>query len=215
VAKSQLSPRKLPLQRRSQETVNAILEAGARVFAERGFAAGNTNRIAEVAGVSIGSLYEYFPNKESILVALAERRLQQMQSDVELLLTSAQAHSEAPETLLRRFVTTMLEVHERDPELNRIVFSEAPHPAELHTCILQMEETLAQAVASLLRQRHELDLPDPSTTAHLIVQTVEALTHRFVQHGIHDLAREPFIEEVVALLRGYLAQVNSGPSSGV
>ena len=207
--KSGLSPRKLPRQRRSRETVDAILDAGARVFAKRGFAAGTTNRIAEVAGVSIGSLYEYFPNKEAILVALAERGLQQMLSDVESLLASARARSEAPEALLRSFVTAMLEVHERDSELHRIVFSEAPHPPELHTCVLRMEETLAHTVEELLCRSEELDLPDSDTTAHLIIQTTEALTHRFVHHGIHDLPRDDFIDEVVALLHAYLMQASS------
>jgi AcrR family transcriptional regulator len=208
VARSRLSPRKLPRQRRSRETVDAILEAGARVFAERGYQAGSTNRIAEAAGVSIGSLYEYFPNKEAILVALAERRLEQMVSEIETLLAASRESAESVESLLQRFVSAMLEVHERDPHLHRLVFAEAPHPPELHACVLQTEESLAHAVEALLRGRPELSLPDPDTAAHLVVQTVEALTHRFVHHGIHDLAREAFIAEVVALLTGYLERPN-------
>lgn len=213
MSKNGLSPRKLPRQRRSRETVTAILEAGARVFAELGFAGASTNRIAHVAGVSIGSLYEYFPNKEAILLALAERGLERMLSDVESLLEAARTRSEAPEALLRSFVTAMLEVHERDSELHRIVFSEAPHPPELHTCVLRMEETLSHTVEELLSRSGELNLPDTDTAAHLIVQTTEALTHRFVHHGIHDLARDVFIDEVVALLHAYLVQASSRSSA--
>jgi AcrR family transcriptional regulator len=70
-----LVPRKLPKQERSEATVESILDAAAQVFERHGYAAGTTSRIAERAGVSIGSLYQYFPNKDAILVALVHRHL--------------------------------------------------------------------------------------------------------------------------------------------
>ncbi len=200
----ELSPRKRPRQRRSIETVDAIVEAAARVFAERGYAGGSTNRIALTAGVSIGSLYEYFPNKGSILVAVAERHLGRMIADVERLLERAQAGCEPLEPLLRRFVLAMLEVHERDPALHHVVFAEAPHPPELHECVLQSEERLAHSWLSILQQLGDARVRDADTAAHLIVQLTEALTHRFVLHGLHDLSTDVFIEEVVVLLKRYL-----------
>src|SRR5258706_15921924 len=68
-------PRKLPRQARSKATVDAIVEACARLLQGGDYAAVTTNHIAERAGVGIGTLYEFFPNKESIVAALAERRL--------------------------------------------------------------------------------------------------------------------------------------------
>jgi AcrR family transcriptional regulator len=203
-ARGELSPRKRPRQRRSLATVNAILEAAARVFAEVGFARGSTNRIAQTAGVSVGSLYEYFPNKDAILVALAERGVEEMMSEVQMRLDSSRASGESLDSLLQSFVLAMLEAHEKAPDLHRAVFSEAPHPPELHACVLHMEEALAHALEELLRRSPEARLRDSDTAAHLVVQTVEALTHRFVHHGIHDLEREAFVLEVVSLLRGYL-----------
>ncbi len=202
--KDLLSPRKQPRQGRSRQTWNEILEAAARVFGERGYAAGTTNHIARVAGVSIGSLYEYFPNKDAILVALAERHLERMTLEVERLLAEAQDRAEPIGALLHRFVTAMVSVHRGEPDLLRVLFSEAPHPSELHACVLRMEETLAHSVEVLLRQSPELALRDPDTAAHLVVQTVEALTHRFVQHGIHELEDGVFVEEVVRMLASYL-----------
>jgi len=69
----QLSPRKAPRQSRSQATVTAILDATARILLERGYAAASTNAVAELAGVSVGSLYQYFPNKEALIAALQAR----------------------------------------------------------------------------------------------------------------------------------------------
>lgn len=204
-ARRQLTPRKRPTQQRSQGTVDAILEAGARVFAQRGFAGGTTNHIAQTAGVSIGSLYEYFPNKGAILVAIAQRQLDQMIEDVQNSIAEGKPEEPLAE-LLRRFVGTMLDVHESDPELHRVLFAEAPHPSELHACVLQMEETLAHTIEARLSACPEVAARDTDTAAHLTVQTVEALTHRFVHHGIHDLGREAFIDEVVALLGSYLVR---------
>lgn len=203
--RGELSPRKRPRQQRSQDTVDAILEAGARVFAERGFAGGTTNHIAVTAGVSVGSLYEYFPNKGAILVAIAQRQLDRMIAEVQRAIAEGEPREPLRE-LLSRFVETMLAVHESDPELHRVLFGEAPHPSELHACVLQMEETLAHTIEARLSACPEVATRDRDTAAHLVVQTVEALTHRYVHHGIHELGREAFVAEVVVLLRAYLTQ---------
>lgn len=78
VARSPAKPRRSPKQARSRERVDAILDAAEAVFLERGFATATTNQIAARAGTSIGSLYRFFPNKEALLVALAERFAQRM-----------------------------------------------------------------------------------------------------------------------------------------
>jgi len=204
-----LKPRKRPVQRRSRETVDAIVEAAARVLAERGYAHATTNRIAETAGVSIGSLYEYFPNKDAILVAVAERHLAQMLDGVERALAVADGVVDSLDGLVRRLIEALLEIHERSSDLDRVLFSEAPHPPALHACVLQIEGRLAHAVEGLLQRVAELELRDADTAAHLVVQTAEALIHRFVQHGIHDLSRGDFVDEVAALLGGYLRGAGS------
>ena len=73
-----VSPRKLPRQARSQATVDALLDATAQVLVERGYARTTTNAVAERAGVSVGSLYQYFPNKDALITALQQRHVRQM-----------------------------------------------------------------------------------------------------------------------------------------
>lgn len=204
-----LTPRKKPLQRRAQETVDTILEAAAQVFADAGYDEGTTNRIAERAGVSIGSLYQYFPNKNALLVALVEREVESGISRMEGWLDAAR-HAEArsaPEglqSLLLSFVAALVELHRANPELHRLLFEEASHPPELHDCVLRLEGTLAHGWEEILIAHPEVVVSDPDTAAHFLVQTAEALTHRFVQHGIHDLPGPAFESELVALLYRYL-----------
>ena len=69
------NPRKTLRQQRSRETVERILEAAAHIFNERGYTEATTNEIADEADVSIGSLYQYFPNKDALLLALAHKHI--------------------------------------------------------------------------------------------------------------------------------------------
>jgi AcrR family transcriptional regulator len=73
MARIEVKPRKAPRQARSQATVEAILAAAARVLSRESLSGFNTNRVAEVAGVSVGSLYQYFPNKSALVAALIDR----------------------------------------------------------------------------------------------------------------------------------------------
>ena len=90
--KTPLIQRRTPKRAGSRETVNVIFEATARILASDGRAGLNTNRIAEIAGVSVGSLYGYFPNKDAILLAMARRELDHVRDRVLAALT----HGDAP-----------------------------------------------------------------------------------------------------------------------
>ena len=79
---ARLKPRKTPAQSRAVETVAAVLEAAARILEERGFAGYTTNAVAERAGVSVGSLYQYFPGKDALTVALIERETATLLADM-------------------------------------------------------------------------------------------------------------------------------------
>src|SRR5258708_25721914 len=89
--RARTAPRKKPKQGRSQATVDAILVATARVLCETGYDRASTNRIALAAGVSVGSLYQYFPSKEALVAALAERHVDEMTSLVKSKLAEVRA----------------------------------------------------------------------------------------------------------------------------
>lgn len=100
-----ITPRRRPSQARSRSKVECLLEAAAQVFRAEGYNA-TTNRIAERAGVSIGTLYEYFPNKEALLLSLAERHVTEAESGI----TAALEHSD-PKQLLPALQNAVLASH--------------------------------------------------------------------------------------------------------
>jgi len=117
-------PRKTPRQARSQSTVEAILEATARVLAERGYAGTNTNVVAEVAGVSVGSVYQYFPNKDALVTALHERHGVQMRAVIDEVLGTSQARSLRGH--IQATVRALLAAHQVSPALHKVLEKEFP-----------------------------------------------------------------------------------------
>jgi AcrR family transcriptional regulator len=114
--------RKAPGQARSKETVNAILEASTRILESEGLRGFNTNAAAAKAGVSVGSLYQYFPNKDAILLALIERFEDAAQEAISEALRSSKGRPLKPS--LRLFVRALVETHYSSPRLNRLLEAE-------------------------------------------------------------------------------------------
>ncbi len=200
-----VSPRKQPAQARSKATVAAILTAAAQVFERHGYAAGTTDRIAERAGVSVGSVYQYFPNKSAILVALAEQHMAEGFERVGALLATAFADGPPkPAELLRAFVDGLIELHAREPKLHRVIFEEAPLPAALRTRLEQVEHQLIEQVEQLLAGLDGLAVPDSRAASYLLIHCVEGLVHSFVLHPPEGVDRELFVTETVRLLHRYL-----------
>ena len=196
-------PRKLPKQQRSKETVDVILAATARVLVREGFDRASTNRIAEAAGVSIGSLYQYFPSKEALVAALVERHIDGMSARVEAEMAALE---DAPlPTAVRRLVMLMIDAHAMDPELHRVLNEQVPRVGRLQR--LQEVEARLQKLARdwFERRRAELRPRDLDVAAFIAVQTIEALTHATIaQHAGPPAAA--LVDEVTDLLVRYLAR---------
>jgi AcrR family transcriptional regulator len=170
------TPRKTPRQQRSEFTFDAILDSAARLFQQHGYAATTTNRVAELAGVSIGTLYHYVPNKDALLYALAERHLRQ---SGESLLAELNALRENPPPLdqtVGRLILAVAEIHRAQPRMHQLLFEQAPRTPEIIARLRQLEQLLAEEVAFHLR-RFDPGYPEPDLTALLMVQAVEAQVH--------------------------------------
>ena len=195
-------PRKRPRQARSRATVDAILEAAARVLREEGYEGASTNRVAEVAGVSVGSLYQYFPNKTALVGALIERHVDET---MELLGSELLQASSLPlEQAARRLVSAMLEVHRIDPELHRVFAEQVPRVADLED-VRSVHQAAQKMIRGYLEERrHELRELDTELAAFLIVQAVESATHGAVLQQPEMLERRALVDEITELVVRYL-----------
>jgi len=130
-------PRKQPRQERARHTVEAIIEASARILEEQGHGGFTTNAVAELAGVSIGTLYQYFPDKDALLGALIARETAHLVSEAEAACLIAAGH-EALDALIRAAVRHQV----RRPRLARLLdFEEARLPLDAGTQIVRSRFT--------------------------------------------------------------------------
>jgi AcrR family transcriptional regulator len=193
----------MPKQQRSKDTVDVILAATARVLVKEGFDRASTNRIAEQAGVSIGSLYQYFPSKEALVAALVERHIETMS---EALQAEMHALADAPLAVaVRRMVTLMLDAHAIEPELHRVLNEQVPRVGRLHR-VHEVEERM-QKLGRVYFERRRAELRpglDLDTAAFVVVQTIEALTHGAMTHGELAPSRDTLVEETTTLVMRYL-----------
>ena len=193
--------RKQPRQARSIETRQRVLDAAAHIFSVHGYAAGTTNRIAAAADMSIGSLYQYFPNKDAIVSALTDAHV-----DAGAALLAQRAAAGLPAGLtdtLRLFVRATIDNHRSDPALHRVLFEEAPRSPALLARLREAEQRAIAGTAELLRVHPEVTAADPVLAARITVATIESLVHRLITQPLDAQQLE---DEIVGMLAGYLAR---------
>jgi AcrR family transcriptional regulator len=197
-------PRRSPRQRRSQEMCDRIIQAAARVFAEEGYARGTTNRIAEEAGVSIGSLYQYYPNKDVLLAELVRRHIRQGADEIAKRLVSVDLGLQNLEERTRMFVEATVALHRHDVALHRVLFEESPRPPDIVEELRQFEADTVAAVEQLIADDPELRVHDAHMAAYITVSTIESVTHHYASAHPRDADWDAFTDELVRLVVGYL-----------
>ena len=198
------NPRKSASQERSRATVQALLDATARVLTKEGYDRASTNRIAATAGVSVGSLYQYFPNKEALVAALVARHNRDMLDLLREALKEVASLDLA--TAIAKLVRAAVDAHRVDPALHRVFDEQVPRMGQLAKIEALQGETFRLVRCYLEERRSEISVRDLNSTTSILVTTVEALTHQFVIHrpGAPERDRDQFIDEVTRLVVGYL-----------
>ena len=198
-------PRKIAAQERSRATVDALVEATARILVKEGFDKASTNRIAAVAGVSVGSLYQYFPSKEALVAAVVDRHQKQLMRTVrgELAEVLAQPLAKA----MHKLVGIAVKAHRVDPRLHRVLAEQIPRVGKLEKLENFNRENYTLFRAYLENHRHELRVADLELAAFVCVTSIEALSHNAVLHHsavLSDGRLAALIDETARLLTGYL-----------
>lgn len=198
-------PKKVATQARSRATVDALIEATARILVREGFDKASTNHIAEVAGVSVGSLYQYFPGKEALVAAVMERHQQDITHTVRGGL--ADLFALPVEQAMRELVAIAVKAHRVDPALHRVLAEQIPRVGKLENLGNFNRENFALFRTYLERHRDELPVRDLDLATFVCVTSIEALTHNAVLHYsavLSDQAKEALVEEGARLVTGYL-----------
>jgi AcrR family transcriptional regulator len=201
--KAPTKPRKAARQDRSQATVDAILEAAVRLFAEGGLDAVTTNQIAELAGVSIGSLYQYFPSKQAILGELIDRH---SEHTIAALGAKLDEFSARPiPAVLREIVEILLEADTIDLNLHRLFLDKLPDAGRIEQRQGEIRRMIAAVRERLLdRRREDLTVGDRDVAAVVLVHALEAVTNAVV-FEFPDRLRDPaLVDEITALASRYL-----------
>jgi AcrR family transcriptional regulator len=193
----EIRPRKLPRQARSRATFDAIVEAYARLLRKHRHHEITTNQIAERAGVSIGSLYEFFPGREAILAVLTQRRLAALLRDVEAGIDEAQSLGleRALDLLLRRIVDAV----SADRELYRIVLREAPFLEKLPETKRARDAFLDLARTAGRRAARRLDLPELEVDVWLIGRMLANAVLAIAFADEREVDRDVLVDELVRL----------------
>lgn len=205
-------PRKAAVQTRSRMTVNALLEATARILIREGYAKTSTNRIADVAGVSVGSLYQYFPGKDALVAALIERHSRKVAATVQQELAAAE-DLPLPKAV-RLLVATAIKAHRIDPKLHRVLTEQTPRVGKLENAEAFSQQNYLLFETFLRRYRNQVCTDDLKLAAFVCVTCIEALTHTAVLHRrmVSDRETSDLVDETTLLIVGYLTGKRSGRS---
>lgn len=195
------TPRKRPSQDRSREMVESLMQATARILIEDGYDTLSTNRIAKRAGVSVGSLYQYFPNKQALVLALVRRHNQQMMDNLALHISTLLT-APIPEAV-RAYVHTMIVHHRTDPELGRALTIQM---LSLGLDLIEDSHSRAYPLVHAWLNAHvsEIAPTNLNMAAWMLVHTVEATVHGALVEDATVLDDPAFEDELCNLVVRYL-----------
>lgn len=201
--------RKRPSQTRALRTIDTLFEAAARILATDGEAGFTTNRVAERAGFSIGTLYQYFPSKEAIVVAMVRRQRERTMRELEALLERAAAGEIAPDEALRAYLRRVMDVFGRGQAAQRLLTRlgwQLDAPALM---IQAMDEGAERVISAMSRLAHpDWPAPDPVTMYAVGRALMGAL--RSASTEDHPALDDPRFEEaLVRMLVGALKRPGS------
>jgi len=182
--------------------VGAILEAAARVLVTSGYEAFTTNRVAEKAGISIGSFYQYFPNKDALLSELMRHHIEEIESGVEEM--ALHAATMPLEQLIRVAIVQNINAHLINPELHRVLSEEVPLAGLTNWKATYTKRMHERVRAAFELRRSEIRVPDLDLAVYMVTSAVEAVVHNAVSERTAELKSGALAAELARMLVGYL-----------
>lgn len=173
------------------------------MFEARGYDGGTTNHIAAAASMSVGSLYQYFPNKDAILVALMVEHLADGGDRVQEALADPAA-LDSLATLVSRTVGALLALHRERPVLHQILMTRVPLPVDVTAAIEALEVDAVTGLDALLAAFPEVPVEGRAARTAMAAGTVNALVHAYVARPEPAIDDATFVAETTRMITRYL-----------
>lgn len=197
-------PRKLPCQERSRATVAAIYEAAEQVFTRNGYYATTTDMIAERAGVSIGTLYQYFPSKDAILVGLWENHFLQGKAIIQDAIRELEQRPFLDKGVIAQLVRRVISENMRNRAQHRLFVSEIPWPQAVIEKEIELGRFIKAYIEEAFRKNPQLRVKNPRVAAHVAYESIYTLIHEYILYWTQEINLEEFIQELSDMLGQYV-----------
>lgn len=191
-------PRKWPSQSRSRATFDALLDATARILEEQGYAPLTTNAVAERAGASIGTLYEYFPDKDTLVALLVDREARRVLAALEASMTDLRGV--ALEAAMRAWIEAMFAELESRRELVRVLFTEVPFVGRLPIASRLPLLLMEIAAAGGRYRRAEIALDGIPSAFFLMASMLRGAYQTMLFHPPEGISRARMLDDLTELV---------------
>ena len=197
----QFEPRKTPQQARSTASVEAILEATVQVLLQEGKLKLTTTRVAQRAGVSVGTLYQYFPNKASLLQALLKEHLDQVADAVEkaCVLAEGKSLSEMADAIISAFVQAKF--RHLDASVGLYAISD---DVEGKRIAHAMHARAIKAMTALLKTACGVTIANPEVVASTLLSAMAGVSRVTLERGVTRTTMDTMGQELLVMVSAYL-----------
>lgn len=204
IQKTKPSMRKRPMQARSKATVGAIVEAATRILSEQGWAGFTTNKVAEAAGVSIGSYYQYFPDKHSLIEAILDRHF----DDCRMAIKQALEGEKNLPQFVEELIDGIISIHSINAGLHRVLLDEAPRSESFRDPHSAFEkEYLGYFRAAIAKYRTSKGTASDRTLGMIVSDAIDGVVHNAARRG--TLQTVDVRNELVQMITSYMENANA------
>ena len=196
-----LEPRKSPVQARSTASVEAILEATVQVLLDVGKERLTTTRVASRAGVSVGTLYQYFPNKIALLQAALQRHLVAVTEAVERV--CKEQEGETLRNMATALITAFLQAKMRNPKTSVALYA-VSSDVDATRIVQQMGSRFNKAIVRMLATAREPLTTDPQLVASMLEGAMVGVSRRMLESGAPEKQVDALRRELIVVACAYL-----------
>ncbi|MEN8406416.1 TetR/AcrR family transcriptional regulator [Acinetobacter seifertii] len=204
INKTALKPRKSPVQARSTATIEVLHEATIQVLLKEGIVKCNTTRIAERAGVSVGSIYQYYPNRDSLLAAVLQRHLDRVAEKIEELCLKYEKTS--IRTLISALVDEIILAKLSNPEESKALYAISGERGGLDLS-KRMNDRMLAAVSNLLESASDIEFDDSQIVAEFVLGAIMGLIRRVLENQVTDKVEQVLESHLKLMVVAYLQQI--------